>query len=397
MSLKSKRGFYPLFCRKSLLEILMAILLVSVGAEGAKPSSLTDKVIEQLDNHSRLAVKTIMSEDGDIIDCVDIYKQPAFDHPLLGDHTIEMRPSFIPAIKEGSNSRRFLPQQTWQKKESCPEGTIPIQRIRETYPMRIDQKKFGPNGEFSECKVEMARVDVYNGGPYFGAQATFNVWNLHVEASEWSLNSISTYDPHYSFIEAGWADRTKDVGCFNLRCPGFVHVSKSVMLGAVMPQVSAYGGEQVDYNFVTYKDPVQRKWWILYEGEPVGYWPFALIEGFEESAHISWGGSICDMQVNGFHTTSQMGSGHFPMEGYGKASHIRDILVMDSNKNFVPPCCIQYFSSYEGCYKVDTCKSFPDDKGPCIYYGGTGGKCCDGRYHLTKHVRVLHVMSGYSD
>lgn len=29
------------------------------------------------------------SEDGDIIDCVDINKQPAFDHPLLKNHKIQ--------------------------------------------------------------------------------------------------------------------------------------------------------------------------------------------------------------------------------------------------------------------------------------------------------------------
>jgi len=31
------------------------------------------------------------SEDGDIIDCVDIYEQPAFDHPALKNHTIKAR------------------------------------------------------------------------------------------------------------------------------------------------------------------------------------------------------------------------------------------------------------------------------------------------------------------
>ncbi|KAK0572116.1 hypothetical protein LWI29_026373 [Acer saccharum] len=36
----------------------------------------------------------LQSEDGDIIDCVDIYKQPAFDHPALRNHKIQMRPSF---------------------------------------------------------------------------------------------------------------------------------------------------------------------------------------------------------------------------------------------------------------------------------------------------------------
>ncbi|KAL6009417.1 hypothetical protein ACLOJK_022646 [Asimina triloba] len=36
------------------------------------------------------AIKTIQNEVGDIIDCVDIYKQPAFDHPALKNHTIQV-------------------------------------------------------------------------------------------------------------------------------------------------------------------------------------------------------------------------------------------------------------------------------------------------------------------
>ena len=30
------------------------------------------------------------SEDGDIIDCIDIYKQPAFNHPALKNHKIQV-------------------------------------------------------------------------------------------------------------------------------------------------------------------------------------------------------------------------------------------------------------------------------------------------------------------
>jgi hypothetical protein len=35
-------------------------------------------------------VKSLQGNDGDIIDCVDIYQQPAFDHPLLKNHTIQV-------------------------------------------------------------------------------------------------------------------------------------------------------------------------------------------------------------------------------------------------------------------------------------------------------------------
>lgn len=32
----------------------------------------------------------LQSGDGDIIDCVDIKKQPAFDHPLMKNHVIKV-------------------------------------------------------------------------------------------------------------------------------------------------------------------------------------------------------------------------------------------------------------------------------------------------------------------
>ncbi|CAF2126214.1 hypothetical protein HID58_010943 [Brassica napus] len=35
-----------------------------------------------------LPVVTIMSPDGDIVDCININEQPAFDHPLLRNHTV---------------------------------------------------------------------------------------------------------------------------------------------------------------------------------------------------------------------------------------------------------------------------------------------------------------------
>lgn len=36
------------------------------------------------------AVLSIQSEDGDVIDCVDVHKQPTFDHPMLMNHKIQV-------------------------------------------------------------------------------------------------------------------------------------------------------------------------------------------------------------------------------------------------------------------------------------------------------------------
>uniref|UniRef100_A0A0D3CIJ5 Neprosin activation peptide domain-containing protein n=1 Tax=Brassica oleracea var. oleracea TaxID=109376 RepID=A0A0D3CIJ5_BRAOL len=43
-------------------------------------------LLKRLNKHALISIKTV---DGDIIDCVPIHSQPAFDHPLLRNHTIQ--------------------------------------------------------------------------------------------------------------------------------------------------------------------------------------------------------------------------------------------------------------------------------------------------------------------
>jgi hypothetical protein len=45
----------------------------------------------QLLKLNKPAVKTIQSPDGDVIDCVSSRSQPAFDHPLLQNHVLQVQ------------------------------------------------------------------------------------------------------------------------------------------------------------------------------------------------------------------------------------------------------------------------------------------------------------------
>ncbi|MCI19936.1 carboxyl-terminal peptidase, partial [Trifolium medium] len=67
---------------------LCTLLVLKVEAR-ASSSSLEREIETKLKLLNKPAVKSIQSEDGDIIDCVNIYKQPAFDHPALKNHTIQ--------------------------------------------------------------------------------------------------------------------------------------------------------------------------------------------------------------------------------------------------------------------------------------------------------------------
>ncbi|XP_056687371.1 uncharacterized protein [Spinacia oleracea] len=65
---------------------------------------------------------------GELYDCVDFYKQPAFDHPLLKNHSShpQLRPSFVPEWTEAKNE--LLVENMQLEDGGCPEGTIPIRR-----------------------------------------------------------------------------------------------------------------------------------------------------------------------------------------------------------------------------------------------------------------------------
>lgn len=80
----------------SLLVGLLLILSFTVSGYGAvlsekSPSKQTHlKVDGKLKLLNKRSLKTIQTEYGDVIDCVDIYQQPAFEHPSLKNHTIQV-------------------------------------------------------------------------------------------------------------------------------------------------------------------------------------------------------------------------------------------------------------------------------------------------------------------
>jgi len=103
----------------------------------------------------------------------------------------------------------------------------------------------------------------------------------------------------------------------------------------------------------------------------VGYWPssiFTHLAGTSDA--ISWGGEIVNNQPNGHHTSTQMGSGHFPNEAYGKASFFTKLGYFDEGNNVKDPENLEPFVTRPPCYDLRTGK---DNKfGVFFYFGGPG-------------------------
>ncbi|KAM0004466.1 putative neprosin [Helianthus debilis subsp. tardiflorus] len=87
----------------------------------------------------------------------------------------------------------------------------------------------------------------------------------------------------------------------------------------------------------------------------------------ENAWMIQWGGEVVNFGSHGHHTTTQMGNGHFPKQGFGKASYIRHIEILDESSNSRTPKDLNTIAAQNSCYDILT--NIDDD---FLYYDGPG-------------------------
>ncbi|GLT36601.1 hypothetical protein SLA2020_109690 [Shorea laevis] len=356
---------------------------------------------EHLKKINKPAAKTIQSPDGDIIDCVLSHQQPAFDHPKLKGQ----KPLDPPVRPRGHNLNNMVAVdfQLWSfSGESCPEGTIPIRRTTEKDMLRASSlTRFGrkPGRHVRKDSISSDHehaVGYVNGQQYYGAKASMNVWSPTVANQyEFSLSQMwiisGTFGDDLNTIEAGWqvspelygdnyprfftywtSDAYQATGCYNLLCSGFVQTNNGIAIGAAISPTSSYNGGQFDISLLVWKDPKHGNWWLEFgSGNLVGYWPSFLFTHLRDHASmVQFGGEIVNSREGGFHTSTQMGSGHFAEEGFGKASYFRNLQVVDWDNNLIPPSNLQVLADNPNCYDIQG--GINRVWGNYFYYGGPG-------------------------
>ncbi|XP_019100986.1 PREDICTED: uncharacterized protein LOC109132954 [Camelina sativa] len=335
----------------------MVTHVVEPIAENLNHSGQRKQEIElRLKQLNKQALKSIESSSGEIIDCISITKQPAFDHPILKNHTIQMKPSSYPheVFTEDDdastpNNHEEQPEdiaQPWHLAGDCPENTIPIKRITKEDLLRVDYiQTYGkkdccsnisqrhrlydhPTAIKDDNDHEYAITYVKNGA-IRGAKAQINVWKPYIEnVEEVSISQIwvlgGKFGPGLNTLEAGS------------------------------------------------HDPKTGNWWLqLNEKELIGYWPKELFPKLADSANIiEWGGEVVNKKKNGQHTATQMGSGHFPSEGFGKSSHFKAVKIIDMSNGIRDPVKVQTIVSRPTCYNLKT--GYSKSWGVFFYYGGPG-------------------------
>ncbi|KAL1089045.1 hypothetical protein V6Z11_D08G295300, partial [Gossypium hirsutum] len=372
------------------------------------------------------AVKTIQSDDGDIIDCVDIYRQPAFDHPALRNHVIQMKPNFNfkeMEFNSKNGSSKLTVFQTWQKSGSCPKGTVPIRRIRREDLLRAQSvQQFGRkpqevlsylcnsvNGKanFKEIDEKLKQLNkpakqaatlVTVGYNYIGAKADINVWTPNVEAQdEYTTAQIwlkAGPGDNFESIESGWTvnpqlygdkrtrlfahwtkDSYKTTGCFDMTCSGFVQTSSQYLLGGSIEPVSTEFGQQYDLTVGIYMDPNTANWWLkIGKDVPVGYWPASTLLFYlnHSSTLVEWGGQVYSSNVKKKpHTKTGMGSGQFASGLRGNACYMDNIAIVDFSMQLKYPQWVGTWADEQYCY---TALNYQEGYGtlPIFYFGGPG-------------------------
>ncbi|RZC51314.1 hypothetical protein C5167_019732 [Papaver somniferum] len=367
--------------RSLVLTILVFGILIHELVQGRKISDTTNKAV----------IKTIKGDNDEIIDCYNIFKQPAFDNELLVNQTIQMRPGSFPEGMQ-SNLEKFKPAHSWHKYGTCPEGSVPIRRFGKIYhPKRTLAPNQSQQSNDANSNNEYAVIRLADDN-FQGVQAVINVWKPVTEPGEISASQIMIASSDYKeVIVAGWqvnkvlngddeprfflywtVDGFQSTGCYNNLCPGFVQTSTAVTLGSSINPISVFNGAQYDTTFLVFREQSTGNWWVLVQGVEVGYWPASLFKELSEKAtRIELGGQILNTRANGVHTSTQMGSGHLASEGgSGVSSYFYRVQIVDASNKMQEPQHGTWYQTNPNCYDVKI-----DERGGngfSFHFGGPG-------------------------
>ncbi|XP_058725670.1 protein neprosin-like [Vicia villosa] len=382
----------------NILFLVMCLVTMSIGHKGnVIPSGLKEEDWElerELNILNKSPIKSIHTKSGYIVDCVDINKQPAFDHPLLKNHKLQRKPIFEKnTIKKRFQNSTIKPKFVLEKFR-CPQETVPIRRTTKNDLIQgkllFNAQNVTQNGEVNH----FARVYLsVAGSPYYGVSGTSSVWNPKLYKGQSSaaslyvrrgggndLNKISLgwhvfpelYNDGQTYLYMFWASGKN--GCFNMLCKGFVQVDRSYNFGARVSKTSTYGGEIMEVPLKISRDNIGN-WWLKVADKNIGYFPAALFSSMSTQAdEVGWGGYT----VTPTGTTSPaMGSGHKPDNDFRHASYFKFVKYLEIiGTEFDPlPFMVESYNDSPNCYGVVNYEDKKKSFGYSLQFGGPGGKC----------------------
>ena len=360
-------------------------------------------------------VSKIELSSGEVIDCVDMQKQPSLRLP--GIDVLEIRfkpPTELKALSRGDSLAfigdpvrdeppRMAQQEYGTKGKTCPEGAVPIRHltieILDNFETLEDFFRARPPHTRSGPTSLHQYANSYHSGDNWGAQSTLNVWSPYTERSnEFSLSQISVTrgsGGNFETVETGWQkyrqlysdyrprlfiyftpDNYGAGGCYNLTCSAFVQVNNSVYIGGGFTNISSHPHPSTAWEFTIrwQRHGETGDWWLKYGNTWVGYYPAKLFDNSGLSPKgdkVHFFGEITDKRSDGRHTRTDMGSGHFPKDGFGYAAYQRRIRTITTSNywNIRPTLTISRTDA--NCYDIEQHNSSGSWE-RYFYFGGPG-------------------------
>eukprot|EP00253_Pinus_taeda_P023911 PITA_23911 len=302
---------------------------------------------------------------------------------------------------------------------NCPEGTVAIMKTKRELVERagsvgrfISKRRSVRSQEKNEATVDPQRAGHEYGIAHFiptapihgasggihGASGGLNVWQPNVDTSDdgifslgqfWVLNDSEQLesmeigwivyptkfgDSHTRFFIYWTADGYVKTGCYNLDCPGFVLAPGSPAYpGSPTASVSTYDGEQLVLDIKVSK--ANDSWNLYVNKRLLGWWPASLFKSLRSSSNrVDFGGEVAFSPVGSpgsQFTKTDMGSGHFPSEGFGRSAFIRDVQITDNNGQLID-ITGSAAAGRPNCYNVSI--EVDNQNGKHVYFGGPGGE-----------------------
>ncbi|KAJ3498655.1 hypothetical protein NLG97_g944 [Lecanicillium saksenae] len=290
--------------------------------------------------------KTVTLSDGQIIDWVKKDIQGNIAQP--------------PAALSHSRSFKKLNLSPFNETTQGPPGTVPIPRSNGRLPTTKVAPPHGSsrvkarqnankhwyssssqsaNSHGSSAALSMFKAYVANNNDFSLLQTAvvhLDVPNVGIQTVEagWINYPAQTANPHlFSFFTTNAYQSYGDyVSGWNTEYRGWVQYDNEYYPGMELSPLSVVGGDQ--HNLQIQYKLESGNWWLAVNGKWVGYYPASMFVTRGNSAGVTladhantvdWYGEI--YQSEDSMTTTDMGSGHFASEGYGKAAYIRNILI----------------------------------------------------------------------
>ncbi|XP_056166730.1 uncharacterized protein LOC115674496 [Syzygium oleosum] len=224
-------------------------------------------------------------------------------------------------------------------------------------------------------------INVYNLTIAHDQASTHNMWiesgpldKLNMIVAGWQV-SPQLYGDSRNRLFTFWTGNGNGDGCFDMLCPSFVQVHRSITPGYLLEKSSIYGGPQIVISIQIHQDASRNNWWLTvgHPGMIIGYWPSELFLYLRDGAlDTAWGGAG---QAGRDGVCPPMGSGHKPDGHSDHATYFRDLNWIDATGAFQRPSK-KTVETVDGSNVYDL-KNYGKSRemGHWISFGGPGGYC----------------------